>query len=88
MQLTEEIWIGVRCTGKKTVLAGGVLACLLSLSACGADDTVVSYEKETYNTDLYRAELFAGRSVRNPLRMYLSTDFQGTVRCTGQVFST
>ena len=59
MQLTEEIWIGVRCTGKKTVLAGGVLACLLSLSACGADDTVASYEKETYNTDLYRAELFA-----------------------------
>lgn len=49
----------MRCTGKKTVLAGGVLACLLSLSACGADDTVVSYEKETYNTDLYRAELFA-----------------------------
>ena len=49
----------MKCTGKKLILAGSLSAFLLGLTGCGADDAVLTYEKENYNKSLYEAELFA-----------------------------
>lgn len=49
----------MKCTGKKIVLAGSFCALLLAVTGCGANDAVLSYEKENYSKNIYQAELFA-----------------------------
>ena len=49
----------MKCTGKKIVLTGSLCALLLAVTGCGANDAVLSYEKENYSKNIYQAELFA-----------------------------
>lgn len=49
----------MKCTGKKWTAVGSVMAVLVAVSGCGAQETVASYEKENYNKNVYQAELFA-----------------------------
>ena len=49
----------MKCTGKKIVLTGSLCALLLAVTGCGANDAVLSCEKENYSKNIYQAELFA-----------------------------